>query len=68
MVTKKLMNLSFFTKFLAEVCNLAQVLAKRSPSLGTLAGTKTKCIKLIFMGKITFVPVAFLMALSIDPF
>ena len=27
--------------------------------------TKTKCIKLIFIGKITLVPVAFLMALSI---
>ena len=33
--------------------------------LGTLVSTKTKCIKLIFIGKITVVPVAFLMALSI---
>ena len=60
-----LMNLSFFPKFLAEVCNRAQVLVKRSPTLGTLDCTKTKCIKMIFIGKITRVPVAFLMALSI---
>ena len=38
---------------------------KRSPTLGTLVSIKTKCIKLIFIGKITLVPVAFLMALSI---
>ena len=59
------MILTFFTTFLAEVCNLAQVLVKRSSTLGTLVRTKTKCIKLIFIGKITLVPVAFLMALSI---
>ena len=47
------------------MCNRAQVLVKRSPTLGTLASTKKKCIKLIFIGKITLVPVAFLMALSI---
>ena len=40
-------------------------MVKRSPKLGTLVSTKTKCIKLIFIGKITLVPVAFLMALSI---
>ena len=40
-------------------------MVKRSPTLGTLVSTKTKCIKLIFMGKITLVPIAFLMALSI---
>ena len=38
---------------------------KRSHTLGALVSTKTKCIKLIFIGKITLVPVAFLMALSI---
>ena len=38
---------------------------KRSPTLGTLVSTKTKCIKLIFIGKITHVLVAFLVALSI---
>ena len=59
------MNLSFLPKFLTEVCNSAQVLVKRSPTFGTLVSTKTKCIKLIFIGKITLVPVAFLMALSI---
>ena len=59
------MNLSFSPKILAEVCNRAQVLIKRSPTLERPVSTKTKCIKLIFMGKITFVPVAFLMALSI---
>ena len=40
-------------------------MVKRSPTLGTLVSTKTKCIKLKFIGKITLVPVAFLMALSI---
>ena len=38
---------------------------KRSPTLGTLVSTKLKCIKLIFIGKISLVSVAFLMALSI---
>ena len=33
------------------MCNGAQVLAKRSPTLGTLVSTKTKCIKLILIGK-----------------
>ena len=41
-------------------------MVKRSPMLGTLVRAKTKCIKLIFIGKITLVPVAFLMALSIS--
>ena len=40
-------------------------MVKRSPTLGTRVCTKTKCIKLIFIGKITLIPVAFLMALSI---
>ena len=40
-------------------------MVKRSPTLETLVSTKTKCIKLIFIGKITLVPVAFLMALGI---
>ena len=62
---KNLMNLSFFTKILAEVCNWAQVLVKHSPTLGTFVSTKPKCIKLIFIGKIPLIPVAFLMALSI---
>ena len=39
---------------------------KRSPTLGALVSTKLKCIKLIVIGKMTLVPVAFLMALSID--
>ena len=34
-------------------------MVKRSPTLGTLVSTKTKCIKLIFIGKITLIPVAF---------
>ena len=59
------MNLLFSPNFLADVCDWAQVLVKRSSTLGTLVSTKTKCIKLIFIGKITLVPVAFLMALSI---
>ena len=45
--------------------DLAQVLVKRSSTLGALVSTKTKFIKLIFIRKITLVPVAFLMALSI---
>ena len=40
-------------------------MVKHCPMLGTFGSTKTKCIKLIFIGKITLVPVAFLMALSI---
>ena len=40
-------------------------MVKRSPTLGTLVSTKTKCLKLIFIMKITLVPVAFFMALSI---
>ena len=35
--------------------------------LGALVSTKLKRIKLIVLGKITLVPVAFLMALSIVP-
>ena len=42
-------------------------MVKSSPTLGTLVSTKTKCIKLIIIGKITLIPVAFLMALSIEP-
>ena len=40
-------------------------MVKHSPTLGTLVSTKTMCIKLIFIGKITLVPFAFLTALSI---
>ena len=40
-------------------------MVKRSPTLGALVSSKTKCIKLIFIGKIALLPVAFLMALSI---
>ena len=40
-------------------------MVKRSPTLGALVSTKTKCIKVISIGKITLVPVAFLVALSI---
>ena len=43
-------------------------MVKPSRMLGTLVRTTTKCIKLIFIGKITPVPVAFLMALSIYSF
>ena len=41
-------------------------MVKRSSTLETLVSTKTKCIKLIFIGKITLISVAFLMALSIS--
>ena len=40
-------------------------MVKRYPTLGALVSTKTKCIKLIFIGNIALEPVAFLMALSI---
>ena len=40
-------------------------MVKCSPTLGALVSTKTKCIKVISIGKITLVPVAFLVALSI---
>ena len=59
------MHLSFFTKIFGRSVQLSSSFDKRSPTLGTLVSTKTKCIKLIFIGKITLVPVAFLMALSI---
>ena len=59
------MNLSFFIKIFGRCVLLSSSLVKRSPTLGTLVSTKTKGIKLIFIGKITLVPVAFLMALSI---
>ena len=58
-------NLSFSPTFMAEVGNRAQILLKRSRTLGSLVNTKTQCIKLIFFRKTTLVPVAFLMALSI---
>ena len=36
------MNLVFFTKILADVCNQAQVLLKRSCRLEKLVNTQTK--------------------------
>ena len=60
------MNLSFFTNIFGRSVQLSSSFGKRSPTSGTLDSAKTKCIKLIFIGKITLVPVAFLIALSID--
>ena len=45
--------------------NQAQVLQKRSCTLGKLVNTQTKGIALLCIEKIKFVSVAFLMALSI---
>ena len=45
----------------------AQVLLKRSCTLGKLVNTKIKGITFLCTGKIIFVSVAFLMALSILP-
>ena len=59
------MNLAFFTKFFADVRNEAQVLLKRSSVLGQLVNMQTKEIRLLCIGKMTFVSVAFLIALSI---
>ena len=59
------MNLSLFSKNFDRSVQLSSSFGKGSPTLGALVRTKTKCIKLIFIGKITLVPVAILMALSI---
>ena len=59
------MKLSFFTKVFDRSVQMSSSFGKRSRMLGMLVITKTKCIKLIFIGKITLVPVAFLLALSI---
>ena len=55
----------FSPKFLADVRNQDQVLLKRSCTLGKLVNTQKKGITLLRTGKIIFVSVAFLMALSI---
>ena len=60
------MKLSFFTKIFDRSVQLSSRFGKMFSTLGALVSTKTKCIKLIFIGKTTLVPVAFLMALSID--
>ena len=61
MVTKKFDEFFIFRLKFWQKC----AIELKSPTLGTLVSTKTKCIKLIFIGKIKLVPVAFLMALSI---
>ena len=67
MVTKKFDEFVIFHQNFWQKCAIEPNFSvKRSPTLGTLVSTKTKCIKLLFIGKITIVPVAFLMALSID--
>ena len=48
--------------------NQAQGLHKRSCTLRKLVNTQIKGITLIYKGKIIFVPVAFLMALSIETY
>ena len=53
------MNLAFFTTFLADVCNQAQVLLKRSCTLGKIVNTQTKGITLLCIGQIIVVSVAF---------
>ena len=67
MVTKKIVEFVIFHQNFWQKCAIEPkfVSVKPSPTLGTLVSIKTKCIKLIFIGKITLVPVAFLMALSI---
>ena len=59
------MNLSFFTKIFDRCVQLSSSFGKTFSYVRALVITQTKCIKLIFIGKITLVPVAFLMALSI---
>ena len=50
------MKLSFSTKFFGR---MEQVSSSFGKTLGTLVSTTTKCIKLISIGKITLVLVAF---------
>ena len=45
------MNLAFFTNFLADVSKQAQVLLKRSCTLGKLVNTKIKGITFLCTGK-----------------
>ena len=61
-----MMNLSFFTQIFGRSVQLSSSFGKTFSYVRNACYTKTKCIKLIFIGKITLVPVAFLMALSID--
>ena len=44
------MNLAFLTKLLADLRNQAQVLLKRSCTLGKLVNTQTKGITLLCIG------------------
>ena len=53
------MNLAFFTKFLADVRNQAQVLLTFSCTLGKLKNTQIKGITLLCTGKNNAVLVAF---------
>ena len=63
MVTKKFNEFVIFHQNFWQKCAIElKFLVKRSPTLGTLVSTKTKCLKLISIMKITLVPVAFLMA------
>ena len=69
MVTEKFDEFVIFRQKFWQKCAIElKFLVKHSPTLGTLVSTKTKCIKLIFIGKITLIPVAFLIALSISFF
>ena len=53
------MNLTFSSKFLADVRNQSQVLFKRSCTLGKLVNIQTQGITLLCIGKIIFVSVTF---------
>ena len=67
MVSKKFDEFVIFHQNFWQKCAIElKFWLKRSPTLGTLVSTNTKCIKLLFIGKITRIPVAFLMALSIQ--
>ena len=59
------MNLAFFTNFSEDIRNQAHILLKGSCTLGKLVNTQTKAIKLLCIGKIIPVSVAFLMVLSL---
>ena len=60
------MVLSFFTTIFNRIVQSSSSFAKRFCTEEKFVNTKTKCISLLFIRKTTFVPVAFLMVLSIQ--
>ena len=60
MVNKIFDQFVIFHKFFWQKCAIEIKFGKKNfPTLGTLVSTKKMCIKMMFTGKITLVPVAF---------